>query len=135
LDHPWPGNVRELKNVITRTVLLCAGGVIRPHDIQLEAVGGQSTTLPPSLPAPPVSSTDAAFPPTVRADAVTMPPPRIGAGEIPEDERHRILDALEKSAGNQTRAARLLGMARRTLLKRLDALGVPRPRKRADEDD
>jgi two-component system response regulator AtoC len=46
----------------------------------------------------------------------------------------RIRDALEKSAGNQTRAAKLLGVSRRTLLKRLDAMDVPRPRKRDDEE-
>lgn len=56
-------------------------------------------------------------------------------GNISESERRRIIDALDKSAGNQTRAAKLLGISRRTLLHRLDALGLPRPRKKADEDD
>jgi len=44
-------------------------------------------------------------------------------------ERRRILDALTQCGGNQTRAARLLGKGRRTLLRRLDELGLPRPRK------
>ncbi len=46
-----------------------------------------------------------------------------------EAERRRIVDALDRSAHNQTRAAKLLGISRRTLLSRLDALGMPRPRK------
>jgi DNA-binding NtrC family response regulator len=46
------------------------------------------------------------------------------------DECTRILQALEKFAGNQTRAAAYLGMSRTTLSARLDAHGIPRPRKR-----
>jgi DNA-binding NtrC family response regulator len=46
-----------------------------------------------------------------------------------DDERARIVDALERCGGNQTRAAALLGMPRRTLVRRLDELGVPRPKK------
>lgn len=41
-----------------------------------------------------------------------------------------ILDALGRSAGNQTEAAKLLGISRRTLLNRLDEYDLPRPRKR-----
>jgi two-component system, NtrC family, response regulator AtoC len=46
-----------------------------------------------------------------------------------DDHRTRILDALEACAGNQTRAAELLGISRRTLTKWLDRYSVPRPRK------
>jgi two-component system response regulator AtoC len=48
----------------------------------------------------------------------------------PPSERQRILDALEFCAGNQTRAAKLLGIARSTLTLRLAAYDVPRPRRR-----
>ena len=44
--------------------------------------------------------------------------------------RERILEALDKCAGNQTRAARMLGISRNTLAARLEQFGIPRPRKR-----
>ena len=50
--------------------------------------------------------------------------------ELAAIEKQRIIDALEQTGGNQTRAAELLGMSRRTFVKRLDEYGVPRPRKR-----
>jgi DNA-binding NtrC family response regulator len=45
-------------------------------------------------------------------------------------ERRRILEALDACGGNQTKAAELLGMPRRTFVKRLDEYGILRPRKR-----
>jgi DNA-binding NtrC family response regulator len=46
-------------------------------------------------------------------------------------ERRRIVEALEKCGGNQTAAAELLGMSRRTLVSRLSTYDLPRPRKRS----
>jgi DNA-binding NtrC family response regulator len=62
------------------------------------------------------------------AETVT-PPPSLNDPAL--DERSRILAALERCAGNQTRAARLLGMSRGTLVSRLTEYDLPRPRKRA----
>jgi two-component system, NtrC family, response regulator AtoC len=60
----------------------------------------------------------------------TAPLPTVGAALDDDDpERRRIIDALETCAGNQTRAAKLLGISRNTLLARLDAYGIKRPRK------
>jgi DNA-binding NtrC family response regulator len=49
--------------------------------------------------------------------------------ELEALERKRILDALAQCAGNQTKAAKMLGMSRRTLLNRLDSYAIARPRK------
>ena len=62
--------------------------------------------------------------------------PTGGSGGYPQltrdddPERQRIIDALEECAGNQTRAAKMLGISRNTLLARLDQYGLARPRKR-----
>jgi transcriptional regulator with PAS, ATPase and Fis domain len=66
----------------------------------------------------------------VRIEAVAGPPSSPRAGSSKEEERRQIIEALERSAGNQTRAAKLLGISLRTLVSRLDALQLPRPRKR-----
>ena len=59
--------------------------------------------------------------------------PRLSEASLREDvdafERQRIVDALARCAGNQTQAARLLGISRGSLVARLDAYGIPRPRK------
>jgi DNA-binding NtrC family response regulator len=50
-------------------------------------------------------------------------------GAVSDLERERIIDALRVCGGNQTKAAEMLGISRRTLLNRLDQFNLPRPRK------
>jgi two-component system response regulator AtoC len=115
-QHPWPGNVRELRNVIERAVLLAADGRVEREHLALgggrESVAHRMATVP----APPAPLHDEA---SIR-------------GELAAIERRRVLEALASCAGNQTQAAKLLGISRGTLLARLDAFGFPRPRKRAE---
>jgi DNA-binding NtrC family response regulator len=82
----------------------------------------------PPLPAPPPS----APPPILYEDDEPRTTVR-GARGRDEGERDRILWALERCAGNQTKAARLLGISRRTLVARLEEYNLPRPRKNAPE--
>ena len=51
--------------------------------------------------------------------------------QLSDFEREQIVQALAEAKGNQTRAAELLGISRRALINRLDAYGLPRPRKHA----
>jgi DNA-binding NtrC family response regulator len=141
--HPWPGNVRELRNVIERAVVLCEGGAIRPE--QLLLTDGRMPSMPPSPPQPnplvgtyvPLSS-DPMTPPPVFDEPTGAPRPSDPGknasslrDELGSLERQRIIDALEKCAGNQTAAAEMLGMPRRTFVSKLTAYGIPRPRKKS----
>jgi DNA-binding NtrC family response regulator len=109
LRHPWPGNVRELKNAIGNALLLCDGGEIRPEHLWGAA---EIPTLGRPLGRPELLQ-------------VT------GGGGRPAGEREQIVRALDLCAGNQTRAARLLGVSRATLIRRLSIHRFSRPRSTA----
>jgi DNA-binding NtrC family response regulator len=109
--YSWPGNIRELKNMMERAVLLCAGSVIETEHLPMDKLGSSPSS--PGLQGLHV----------VAPNAATTP-----AGE-PPDERQRIIDALSSCAGNQSRAAKMLGMPRRTFVARLDQYRIPRPKK------
>ncbi len=111
LRHPWPGNVRELRNVVTRAATLCSGTAIDAEQLALGVRAPSSAPLP------------------VAADLSGM----AGNGvrrELRAFEKERILTALARTDGNQTRAAVLLGLSRRTLTNKLTAYDIERPRKR-----
>jgi DNA-binding NtrC family response regulator len=75
----------------------------------------------------------------IRAEHLSMSPNGKSALTLPPEEaaaeRKRILEALEQNGGNQTYAARALGISRGTLLSRLDAYGIRRPRKPRKRSD
>ena len=123
--HAWPGNVRELKNVMELAVLVQDGDAILPADIHIERYQLADTTPP----AAPEARRDEAS--TVNEPAAAPHAPAAPDGEPGTmSEKARILDALERSVWNQSAAAKLLGMPRRTLVKRLTKYDLPRPRKR-----
>lgn len=93
-SYHWPGNVRELQNVIERSAIICRGSEIRPEH------------LPRELYVPQQSSGDV---------VIDFPDGGISLEEL---EKELILKALEKSGGNQTKAAQLLGITRSALLYR-----------------
>jgi two-component system nitrogen regulation response regulator GlnG len=116
--HSWPGNVRELQSVLKQALLRAHGPVLLPD------------FLPNLLAAP---SEPAAFtaPPRGRLDLEAFIRQRLGPDACDlHAEAHQELDrlllprVLEHTAGNQARAAVLLGIARRTLRRRLRDLGL-----------
>jgi transcriptional regulator with GAF, ATPase, and Fis domain len=134
--HPWPGNVRELRNVIERAVVLCQGEVLKPEDLLLQE-GEIETAAVAVAPAP--SATPVPGAPEDQQVTMRIPlrPPEL-KGKLEEFERAQILEALAKTTGNQTRAAKLLGIARRTLIKKMVRYGIERPRAdsaRAEDND
>ncbi len=69
--------------------------------------------------------------PTLRASDLRLPSEAADVGDPETVEKQRIVDALAACGGNQTQAAKLLKISRRTLVSRLDRYGISRPRKRA----
>ncbi|HEX3770666.1 MAG TPA: sigma-54 dependent transcriptional regulator, partial [Polyangiaceae bacterium] len=133
--HDWPGNVRELRNVMERAVTLCTGTSIDIHhlpppELSFGVTGAFESAARTTVPAPNDGSLGAfdGTAPLSLHDAA-----RRAAQSI---ERRRIAEAMDRCGGNQTRAAQLLRISRRTLVARLTEYGFARPlKKRAPEAD
>ncbi|HEY2511873.1 MAG TPA: sigma 54-interacting transcriptional regulator, partial [Polyangiaceae bacterium] len=127
--YAWPGNIRELKNVVERAVLLCAG-----DEIRLEHLPGDKMVplLPPRAAsptaAPHAAEADPGFPEERPTEARVLPAPVASKPRAEPSERERVRAALEECAGNQTHAAKLLGVSRGTLIARIKEYEIPRPR-------
>ena len=94
--YEWPGNVRELRNVLERATILCDGDTIEVEHLMLS----------------PMRVTSAAAP-TLGDDL-----------NIERTEKKLINEAMSRSGGNKTEAARLLGISRRALYSRAESLGL-----------
>ncbi|WP_201774926.1 sigma-54-dependent transcriptional regulator [Clostridium aceticum] len=94
LNYQWRGNIRELENVIERMVLLGQGNIITEKDLPYEIIQEEKTEEIYRLPKEGLC--------------------------IEELEKNLILQALERTEYNQTKAAQLLGMTRHTLLYRME---------------
>jgi DNA-binding NtrC family response regulator len=104
--YDWPGNVRELKRVMERVAALVGGDTVREKDLKPLVASAGRRDRPSS----------SSLPQEVKAEVEML-------------ERTRIEDALRRAAGNQTQAAKLLGISRRTLIDRMERFHMPRPRK------
>src|SRR6185436_1169367 len=109
MDYPWPGNVRQLESAIERAILLCEGDMLTsedmPSEVQQEAKG----------PA---------------AGAFKLPPEGISFEEV---EKNLILQAMDQTEYNITKAAKLLGLTFRTLQYRLEKFGIKKSDRKEEE--
>jgi DNA-binding NtrC family response regulator len=95
LAHGWPGNVRELRNAIERASILANGSLILPTDL----------------------------PPAVQHTSPVDQPGSVLVGDMQEIQKRAILEALERTNGNKTHAAELLGISRRNFVYKLREYG------------
>jgi two-component system response regulator AtoC len=112
----WPGNVRQLENTIARLAALSTGGTITLADFR----AADTSAFPP--PAPPPGDTDEPAP-----DARNGPSLR---EQVEAFERGLVARALEATGGNQSEAARRLGVSRVTLIDKMKKYGLSQQGKR-----
>jgi two-component system response regulator AtoC len=98
--YSWPGNVRELKNAVERAVLLAEEERLVPGDFPLRGLA------------------------VTAADAFRLPP---GGIDLEELERDLLVQALHRTGGNQTQAARLLHLNRDQIRYRIEKFGLEKP--------
>lgn len=110
--YPWPGNVRELENVIYEAMVMFEGEWVDENALPLRLrspasdVDGEQADLSPP-------------PPQALKEAVH--------GVAERTEKELILDALRQTGGNRTRAARILGVSRKTLFNKMTLLRIRWP--------
>lgn len=119
--YPWPGNVRELENTIQRATVLATSDVILPKDLPLgndnipleaemragEGIAGGELTKEIAMEF-------------LLQNAQADPEVQL----LPWLEREFTLHAMKSTRGNQVRAAKLLGITRATLRKRIEIFGI-----------
>jgi len=110
-SYAWPGNVRELRNAIERAVVLTPDGTIGV-DALPESVRARPPRQPDHVEAPARVELDGHVP-----------------SQLMQIERAAVVAALEACGGNQTQAARRLGMSRRSLIYKMERFGLKAPPK------
>ena len=108
--YAWPGNVRELRNAIEQSVIMARSDALYPSELSFSSDLRTSATIPPRAAIP--------------LSTATIPPGGLNLNEV---ERTLLVQALERSGGNVSKAARLLGVSRDTLRYRIDKFQLQLP--------
>jgi two-component system, NtrC family, response regulator HydG len=105
MNYSWPGNVRELKSALEYGFVTCDGSVIEPLHL----------------------------PPDVFQNSIQISPKKKISLNRNEIQKSQLIDALEQTGGNQTKAARILGVSRITVWNRMNKYGIKPVRKIAED--
>ena len=132
---PWPGNVRQLQNVLRASMIAAGGFVIEKSLVRsiLEREAGRgaasnTTTASPTTSIQPLVTAslkpwaDAKLDGQLSSQTVTAD--GILSSALEEAERYFLTEALRRCRNNRTAAAKLLGVSRATLLRRLASYGL-----------
>ncbi|BCS87839.1 sigma 54-interacting transcriptional regulator [Pseudodesulfovibrio sediminis] len=106
MSYPWPGNVRELRHTLEHACILSPGKIISMEHLRKDLVT--------QMQSPPIQSQPEFFSPSFIQAPPATPKPTKGA----------ILTALQQCGGNKARAARMVGIHRATLYRKLKAWGL-----------
>ena len=107
-EYPWPGNVRQLRNTLRAARALSGGGVIESRHLNLPRGSRANSIASPDRPEPQGRPGDAA------------------GGTMREAERGIILQTLDSCRGHRGEAARVLGIHRSTLRRKMREFGIAR---------
>ncbi|HXM28982.1 MAG TPA: sigma-54 dependent transcriptional regulator [Chthoniobacterales bacterium] len=122
-EYPWPGNVRELENTIQRACVLASSDVLLPKDIPL----GFANQPEDSVESAPQVSGAVGGKPTLEAAVEALLDAASADSRLqllPWLEREFTVFAMKRTKGNQVKAAKLLGVTRATLRKRIERYGI-----------
>jgi DNA-binding NtrC family response regulator len=124
--YHWPGNVRELENIIRRAHVIAKSGAILPGDLPAEVTGQGVANIPISAGLTDGSAADAALL-ARQLFHIAKRDPKLKV--LPAVERELVIEALKDTDNNQVQAAKLLGITRATLRKRIEKFGIQREMK------
>lgn len=113
VQYPWPGNVRELKNVIERIMIVNDVSKILPEHLPVEILSKAKETSTKSSP--------------VTGSWIQLPDDGLDFNQVivnitSDLKKQIILQALEKTNGNKTKASRLLGLSRSSLGRQIEKI-------------
>ena len=109
MDYEWPGNVRELEHTIDRACAYCSGTVLQLGDSSSPIIEYYSTTRP-RVTQPPIPTDTSLTAPSITS--------------LAEMEKRAILAALKQLQGDKLAAAKLLGIGKTTMYRKLKEYGL-----------
>ena len=121
--YDWPLNVRELEQCLLSALVLARGGAIGPDHLPPAVTAGQARDRLRLA----IAASGGAASPIATSSASSIGHAFASDGGNLTTERKQISDALARCGGNQSRAAKLLGISRNTLIARIERHGLTRP--------